>query len=119
MIFTHSKENFSNATKTIQKLARHFNEDIIYAIIGRGINKIEQLIRLLETFDKIGHVNTAKAENKEIKSKENGGKYHRQSNSNWRAPWSGGGGNSNEEEGLTHQEGQTSKITRQVRAGLI
>ena len=38
----------------IQKLARHYNEEIKYPIIGRGIIHIDELIELLENFDRIG-----------------------------------------------------------------
>ena len=47
----------------IQKLARHFNEEIKHAIIGRVITHVEQLIELLENFDKIGPSNTLRGEN--------------------------------------------------------
>ena len=30
------------------ELARHFNEEVKYAIIGRGISRVEELIDLLE-----------------------------------------------------------------------
>ena len=49
----------------IQKLARHFNEEVKYAIIGRGISRVEELIDLLENFDKIGPSNSGRGENRE------------------------------------------------------
>ena len=49
----------------IQKLARHFNEEVKYAIIGRGISRVEELIDLLENFDKIGTRNSERGENRE------------------------------------------------------
>ena len=52
------------AVEIIQKLARHFNEEIKYPIIGRGITRVEKLINLLEDCDKIGPSNSG-GENKE------------------------------------------------------
>ena len=43
----------------IQKLARHYNEEIKYAIVGRGIAHIDSLVELLENFDRIGPINTS------------------------------------------------------------
>ena len=58
-----------SSIEIIQKLSRHFNEEIKYAIIGRGISRIEQLIELLENFDKIGPSNTIKGERREVRQK--------------------------------------------------
>ena len=52
-----------SSIEMIQKLARHFNEEIKHAIVGRGITHVEQLIELLENFDKIGPSNTLRGEN--------------------------------------------------------
>ena len=38
----------------IQKLARHYNEEIKYTIVERGITRIDELIELLENFERIG-----------------------------------------------------------------
>ena len=46
-----------SSKEIIQKLARHYNEEIKYAIIGRGIGDINDLVELLENFDKIGPIN--------------------------------------------------------------
>ena len=46
----------------IQKLARHYNEEIKYAIVGHGIAHIDSLVELLENFDRIGPINTSKDE---------------------------------------------------------
>ena len=56
-----------SSIEMIQKLARHFNEEIKHAIIGRGISHIEQLIELLENFNKIGPSNTSREENREAR----------------------------------------------------
>ena len=56
-----------SSIEIIQKLARHFNEEIKHAIIGRGISHIEQLIELLENFDKIGPSNASRGENREAR----------------------------------------------------
>ena len=53
----------------IQKLARQFNEEIKYAVIGRGSSQIEELIDLLENFEKIRPSNSGKGDNKESRSK--------------------------------------------------
>ena len=53
------------AVEIIQKLSIHFNEEVKYAIIGRGITRVEELINLLEDFDKIGPSNSGREENKE------------------------------------------------------
>ena len=55
------------AIEIIQKLARHFNEEVKYAIIGRGISRVEELIDLLDNFDKIEPSNSGRGENKEWK----------------------------------------------------
>lgn len=52
-------------TEINRKLARHFSDEIKYAIVGRGINKCEKLIELLEEFDKIGNTNTGQQEGRE------------------------------------------------------
>ena len=52
-------------SEIIQKLARHFNEEIKYAIIGRGITHIDSLVELLENFDRIGPSNVNKGETRE------------------------------------------------------
>ena len=49
----------------IQKLARHYNEEIKYAIVGRGISHIHSLVELLENFDRIGPINIGKDETRE------------------------------------------------------
>ena len=46
-----------SSKEIIQKLARHYNEEIKYAIIGRGIDDINDLVELLENFDRIGPIN--------------------------------------------------------------
>ena len=51
----------------IYKLARHFSEEIKYAIIGRGIAEMDQLIELLESFDNVGAINATRNEGKEWK----------------------------------------------------
>ena len=51
--------------KIIQKLARHYNEEIKYAIVGRGISHIDSLVELLENFDRIGPINIGKDESRE------------------------------------------------------
>ena len=43
-------------SEIIQKLVRHYNEEIKYAIVGRGITRIDDLVELLENFDKIGPI---------------------------------------------------------------
>ena len=45
-------------SEIIQKLARPFNEEIKYAIIGDGITHMDSLVELLENFDRIGPGNT-------------------------------------------------------------
>ena len=55
------------AIEIIQKLARHFNEEVKYAIIERGVSRAEEPIYLLENFDKIGPSNSGRGENKEWK----------------------------------------------------
>ena len=55
------------AIEIIQKLSRHFNEEVKYAIIGRGISRVEELIDPLENFDKIGPSNSGRGENREWK----------------------------------------------------
>ena len=56
-----------SAKEVIYKLARHFSEEIKYAIIGRGIARMHQLIELLESFDNVGSINTTRIEGKEWK----------------------------------------------------
>lgn len=55
--------------EVITKLARHFNDEIKYAIIGRGIDRYEPLIELLEEFDRIGGSNPTAMEAREGRSK--------------------------------------------------
>ena len=57
----------------IQKLARHYNEEIKYAIVGHGIAHIDSLVELLENFDRIGPINTSKDE---IREKRTQGDIH-------------------------------------------
>ena len=54
----------------IQKLARHYNEEIKYAIVGRGIMHIDGLVELLENFDRIGPINANKEEERERQSQD-------------------------------------------------
>lgn len=49
----------------IRKLACHYNDVIKYSIIGRGIHGCEQLIELLDEFDKIGSTNSGTQERRE------------------------------------------------------
>lgn len=46
-----------NTQDMIRKLARHYSEEIKYAIVGRGVDSCEKLIQLLEEFDLIGYTN--------------------------------------------------------------
>lgn len=55
--------------ETIKKLARHFTDEIRYAVVGRGIHNCEKLIELLEEFDKIGNSNNKNTELYEQKQK--------------------------------------------------
>ena len=70
----------------IQKLARHFNEEIKYAIIGRGISHIDDLVELLENFDRIGPINTNKEEAREKKTYNEAYNNHRGSRPSESAP---------------------------------
>ena len=56
-----------SSIEIIQKFSKHFNEEIKHAIIGRGISHIEQLIEILENFDKIGPSSTLRGENREAR----------------------------------------------------
>ena len=47
-------------SEIIQKLTRHYNEEIKYAIIGRGIMHINELVELLQNIDRIGPINRSK-----------------------------------------------------------
>ena len=55
-------------SEIVQKLAKHFNKEIKYAIIGRGISHIDGLVELLENFDRIGPINTNKEEARKKKT---------------------------------------------------
>ena len=57
-------------SEIIQKLARHYNEEIKYAIVERGITRIEDLVEILENFDRIGPINENKEKEKEWKRQE-------------------------------------------------
>ena len=71
----------------IQKLARHFNEEIKYAIIGRGISHMDDLVELLENFDRIGPINTNKEEAREKKTYNEAYNNHRGSRPSESGPW--------------------------------
>ena len=47
----------------IQKLARHFNEEIRSTILSRPISTLENLLELLERFDNTGLLNSHRTEN--------------------------------------------------------
>ena len=57
-------------SEIIQKLARHFNEEIKYAIIGHGITHMDNLVILLKNFDKIGPSYTNKGETRDGRIRE-------------------------------------------------
>ena len=73
----------------IQKLSRHYYEEIKYAILGRGIMHIDDLVELLENFDRIGPINANNGERRERKSqdeiKHNQQMIQSQMQSTWRA----------------------------------
>ena len=54
-----------SSSEIIQKLARHYNKEIKYAIFGRGITRIDDLVELLENFDRIGPINISRETQKE------------------------------------------------------
>ena len=66
-----------SSSEIIQKLARHYNEEFKYAIVGRGITRIDDLVELLENFDRIGPVNISGEAEKERKI-QNEIKYNHQ-----------------------------------------
>lgn len=74
--------------EVIRKLAWHYSDEIKFAVIGRGINGCEQLIELLEEFDKIGGTNYNTNESREWRNRAPNS--NTQSNA-WRAPNSGNG----------------------------
>ena len=53
--------------KITSKLARHFNEEIRSAILGRPISTSEDLLELLERFDKTGPLNVHRPENSHLR----------------------------------------------------
>ena len=81
----------------IQKLARHFNEEIKYAVIGRGISRIDELIDLLENFDKIGPSNSGRGDSKESRSRRIEEQQWNRSENNIQHPssWRGNSGTNN------------------------
>lgn len=54
----------------IRELARHYRDEFKYTIVGRGIDRSEQLIELLKEFDKIGSTNSD-TDNCEWRNKNN------------------------------------------------
>ena len=56
-------------SKSIQKIARHF-EEIKYAIIGHGITHMGSLVELLKNFDRIGLSNADKGETRDGRMRE-------------------------------------------------
>ena len=66
-LYAEAKELRSSmsSNEIIQKLARHYNEEIKYAIVGRGITRIDGLVELLENFDRIGPINKSREIEKE------------------------------------------------------
>lgn len=73
------------SAEVIRKLARHYSDEIKYAIIGRGITKYEQLIELLEDFDKIGGTNTGHQDNRD-RTRNNAIRENTQNQTNmWRS----------------------------------
>ena len=54
-----------SSNEIIQKLARHYNEEIKYAIVGRGITRIDDLVELLENVDRIGPIKVSREIEKE------------------------------------------------------
>ena len=83
-----------SSNEIIQKLARHYNEEIKYAIVGRGIARIDDLVELLENFDRIGPINKSREIEKErrirdeIKNKNPG--KQAQAQPPWRTQRGGG-----------------------------
>ena len=82
-----------SSNEIIQKLARHYNEEIKYAIVGRGITRIEDLVEILENFDRIGPINRNTEREREWKRQEEL-KLHNRGNQpqappSWRAQQSG------------------------------
>ena len=59
-----------SSSEIIQQLARHYNEEIKYAIVGRGITRIDDLVELLENFDRIGPINGNRETEKERRIQE-------------------------------------------------
>lgn len=52
----------------IQKLSRHFNEEIRVAILGRHIQVLQDLLELLERFDNFGTLNSKRGESSKTKT---------------------------------------------------
>ena len=71
-LYTEAKElrPIMSANEIIQKLARHYDDDIKYAIIARGIANINSLVELLENFDRIGSINMNKEETRKMTTQD-------------------------------------------------
>ena len=54
-------DDMPSVSQIIDKFSRHFDEHIKAAILARGINKIDRLIKLLDTSDQIGDLNSYRA----------------------------------------------------------
>lgn len=73
--------------EVIRKLARHYNDEIKYAIVGRGIGRSDQLIELLEEFDKIGSTNSSHFDHREWRNRSNLPRENPTTNQNtWKPP---------------------------------
>lgn len=72
-MFTHISEltPVLEQKEVIRRLARHYGDEIKYIIVERRIHRCEQLIVLLEKFDKIGSTNNGYLKNKEWRNKNN------------------------------------------------
>lgn len=48
----------------VEKLSRHYGDEIKYSIVGKDVSNIEKLIELLEDFEQIGASNHSRPENR-------------------------------------------------------
>lgn len=64
-------------SEIIKRLSRHFNEEIRTTILGRQIQKLSELLELLDRFDSSGPLNSRRGDNTDTKNENWRNKTHR------------------------------------------